>query len=227
MVGLAAGRGSRYGRAAAVVGVVGVVAAFVLLGGYGWVRSDGNVEELLTETGVVGPLVFVGVMWATQPLGVPGFVYMAPAGVIWPIPLAIGLSWIGNMGASWLAFAFARWLARDWVADRIPARMGRFYDRLSRDAFGPVVVVRLLFGQLPPADWLLGVTRVSTRTFLVGTAIGIVPGIVVFVVAGGSLLEAAGDLSATARWIALGVLAVAIVVVRLVRRRRDRPGSVT
>jgi uncharacterized membrane protein YdjX (TVP38/TMEM64 family) len=206
----------------AALAVIAVIAAFFVGGGYSWVRGDGNVEELLTETGIVGPLVFVGVMWLTQPLGVPGFVYMAPAGIVWPAPTAIALAWVGNMGASYLAFTLARWFARDWVSERIPARMGVFYDRLETGGLWPVVLLRLVFGQLPPADWMLGVTRVSTRTFVIGTGIGIVPGVVLFVVAGGGLLEALADMSTATRRAIIVVLVACAIGRRVWIRRRRR-----
>lgn len=203
--------------------VVGAAAVFFAAGGYSWIRGDGNVEELLTETGVIGPLIFLGVMWLTQPLGVPGFVYMAPAGIVWPLPLAISLAWIGNLGASYIAFSFARWFARDWVSDRIPARMGTYYDRLESGGLWPVVLVRLVFGQLPPADWALGVTRVSTRTFLIGTGIGIIPGVVILVVAGGGILEALADVPTAARQAVFGAIIVLAIGRRVVvKRRRSR-----
>ena len=215
-------RASEHRRVIALLAVVLVAVAFVAFGGLAWVRGDGNVEELLTDTGVIGPLIFIGFMWMTQPLGVPGMVYMAPAGIIWSAPLAISLSWLGNMGASLIAFVFARWVARDWAQERIPSRMERFHDRLHPEAIRPVILLRLVFGQLPPADWLLGVTRVSTRTFLFGTAIGIVPGIVVIVIAGGTILGAITDLPAAARWIAAGVIVAALVATRVLRSRRSR-----
>jgi len=209
-------------RKVAALAVVAVAAAvFVVLGGFGWVTGDGNVENLLTETGVVGPLVFVLVMWLTQPLGVPGAVYMVPAGIVWPYPLAIALSWIGNMGASCLAFAFARWFARDWVQLRIPKRMYPYNDRLVAGGVWPIVLLRLVFGQLAPADWLLGVSKVSTRNFLIGTAVGIIPGVVLFVVAGGGLFDALTGMSTQTRRIVIGII-VAVAVGRRVWLRRRR-----
>ena len=73
--------------------------------------------------------------------------------------------------------------------------MHKYDDRLESGGVWPIVLLRLVFGQLPPADWLLGVTKVSTRNFLIGTGIGIIPGVVLFVVAGGGLIELLGDLS--------------------------------
>lgn len=215
------GRVAAHPRAAAFGAVAVAVISFVAFGGLRWVTGEGNVERLLTDTGVVGPLVFIGIMWVTQPFGVPGVVYLAPAGVIWPAPLAVALCWVGNMGASLAAFAFARWMARDWAQQRIPKRMEGFHDRLHPDALRPVIALRVVFGQLPPADWLLGVTRVSTRTFVIGTAIGIVPGIVFFVLVGGSILQALADLPTTARWVAIAAIGAAAVAVQVVRRSRE------
>ena len=194
------------------------VVLVMLLGGWAWLTDDGNVEDLLTDTGVVGPIIFVFVMWLTQPLGVPGFVYMVPAGIVWPYPLAIALAWIGNMGASYLAFIFARWFAKDWVQARIPDGMHRYDRQLAEGGVWPVVMLRLVFGQLPPADWLLGVSKVSTKSFLIGTGIGIIPGVVLFVVAGGGMYEYLTEMSATTRWILVGAV-VALVVLRRARLR--------
>ena len=198
------------------------VVLFFALGGYGWITGDGNVERLLTQTGILGPIIFVLLMWCTQPLGVPGFVYMVPAGIVWPYPLAIALSWIGNIGASYIAFMFARWFARDWVRYRIPPRMHRYDDRLEQGGLRPVILLRLVFGQLPPADWLLGVTKVTQRNFLIGTGIGIIPGVVFFVVAGGSLVDVLRDMPILARRITIGIL-IGLAVGRRVWKRRKRP----
>ena len=214
-------------KVVAFIVLVTAAVLFFVLGGYGWITGDGNIEELLTETGVLGPLIFLLVMWCTQPLGVPGFVYMVPAGIVWPYPLAIALSWIGNLGASYIAFMFARWFARDWVRYRIPPRMHRYDDRLEQGGLRPIILLRLVFGQLPPADWLLGVTKVTQRNFLIGTGIGIIPGVVFFVVAGGSLVDVLRDMPILARRITIGILIGLAVGRRVWKRRKGVPGDIT
>jgi uncharacterized membrane protein YdjX (TVP38/TMEM64 family) len=210
-------------KVAALAGLALVAALAVVFGGYDWATGEGNVENLLTDTGIVGPLIFVVVMWLTQPLGVPGLVFMVPAGIVWPYPLAIALSWIGNMGASYIAFAFARWFGKDWVQLRIPKRMDPYNDRLATGGVWPVVLLRLVFGQLAPADWLLGVSKVTTRNFLIGTGIGIIPGVVLFVVAGGGLFDYFADMSTGTRRVLIGVLIALAVTRRIwIRQRRQR-----
>jgi uncharacterized membrane protein YdjX (TVP38/TMEM64 family) len=207
-------------RAVAAVVLVAAVAGFVGLGGWSWLTGDGNVEGFLTGTGAVGPLLFVVAMWLTQPLGVPGAVYMLPAGAVWPAPTAVALCWIGNLGASWLAFTYARSLARDWVMARIPARLHRYDDQLADGGVLPIVALRVVFGQLPAADWLLGVTKVTTRRFLVGTAIGIVPGILLFVILGGGLLDLWASIPLGAQVGAVVAAGLAMVIRRVLTSRR-------
>jgi uncharacterized membrane protein YdjX (TVP38/TMEM64 family) len=152
--------------------------------------------------------------------------FMVPAGIVWPYPLAIALSWIGNMGASYLAFAFARWFGRDWVQLRIPKRMYPYNDRLATGGVWPVVLLRLVFGQLAPADWLLGVSKVTTRNFLIGTGIGIIPGIALFVIAGGGMFEYLRDMSTGTRRVVIGVIIALAISRRIwIRRRRSASGA--
>ncbi|MBK9298390.1 MAG: hypothetical protein IPN02_16455 [Candidatus Microthrix sp.] len=88
-----------------------------------WIVEDGNVQGLLTDTGALGLIIFVVVMWVTQPFGAGSFVYMAPAGMVRLFPLAIALVVDRQHGgSSYLACAFARWVARDWVKARILPR---------------------------------------------------------------------------------------------------------
>ncbi len=211
-----------HSRVAASVLVAIFVAATLVAGGWGLVSDGERVEAFFTGRGLLGPVVFIVIMWTVQPLGVPGVFFMVPAAVVWPAPLAIVLSWTGNMGASFLAFTFARWLARDWAQKRVPAALLRWDDRLEAGGVREVAVLRLFTGQLTPADWLLGVSSVRVQPFLVGTGIGIVPGILLAVLAGGSLATWAGG--NPARWLWVGLVALAVILISRVLGR-DRGGA--
>jgi len=196
--------------------VLGIV-LFVTLGGWDFVSDGDRVEEFFTERGALGPIVFILLMWALQPAGVPGLVFMVPAAVVWSLPTAMALSWIGNMGASTIAFAMARYMARDWVQDHMPTRLQGWDERLADGGLLQVFLLRVVTGQLTPADWLLGVSTVGFRTFLLGTSLGIIPGIVLATTVGANV---AGLFSNP--WVArpLLVALVGLVVVRRARRRR-------
>ena len=140
--------------------------------------------------------------------------FMVQAAVVWPLPTAMGLSWVGNMGASTIAFAMARYMARDWVQNHMPSRLRRWDGRLVGGGLFQVFLLRVVTGQLTPADWLLGVSTVRFRTFLIGTGLGIIPGVVLATTIGGGLVDLLGH-----RWIRLPLL-VALIALGLLRRRR-------
>lgn len=205
-------------RLLVILGVAGALGLFLVLGGWSFVSDGERVERFFTERGALGPVVFVLAMWALQPAGVPGLVFMVPAALVWPLPTAIALSWIGNMGASTIAFAMARWLARDWAQAHLPERLRIWDGRLSRGGVAQITLFRVVTGQLTPADWLLGISTVRLGPFFVGTALGIVPGIVLATTIGGSLFDILSD--RRIRWVAIG----AVVAVVVFRRRQIRRG---
>jgi uncharacterized membrane protein YdjX (TVP38/TMEM64 family) len=201
---------------------MGVAAVAAVVGVTSGVRPDADrISDWLTGSGPWGPVVFIASMWLVQPLGLPGVLWMVPAGVVWPWPVAAALSWVGNMGASSIGFGFARLAGRDWVAERLPPRLRAVDSRLGERGLGPIIGLRVVTGQLAPADWVLGVSSVRWRTFLVGTALGIVPGILMAVIVGGGLAQWILERGAVV-WVAAAVGgAVALVAWWVMRRRLD------
>ena len=206
-----------------LLGLVIAGALFVVFGGWDFISDGDRVEEFFTERGALGPIVFILAMWALQPAGVPGAVFMVPAAVVWPLPTAMGLSWIGNMGASAIAFSMARYLAYDWAQAKMPDRMRVWDQRIERGGILQVTLLRVVTGQFTPADWLLGVSKVKLPAFFIGTALGIIPGIVLVTTLGGGIVENLGN-----RWVRLPVILaiVAIGILRRVRRRRANAASI-
>jgi len=150
-----------------------------------------------------------------EPLGVPALMFIIPASIVWGPWIALGLSLPGGVCAGILGFTFARFLARDWVASRLPARLRRFDDRLGENAFATVALVRMVFFLFPPAHWLLGLSRVRFVPFVLGTAVGLVPGLLASAFLGGGF----------AQWVVhqpfslWALLAAALTVYVVVRRR--------
>ncbi|NNE73743.1 MAG: TVP38/TMEM64 family protein [Acidimicrobiales bacterium] len=199
---------------------VALVVLFFVLGGDRIVSEPEELQEFVERRGVWGPVLFVLLMWLVQPFGVPGAVFMVPAGLVWSLPAAVALSWIGNMGASTIAFLAARRLGRDWVAGRMPPKVQRWDDRLANGGLPEVIALRVVTGQLPPADWMLGVSSVRWPPFLIGTAIGILPGIFLVLVAGVGVVSWLAE-----RPIVAIAGTVGIVVLSAVARRRQRIGA--
>jgi len=176
-------------------------------------------EDFLTDSGALGPLAFLVAFAASHPVGLPSVALTFVAGVVWPAPVAVALSWLGGMCGALVAFSFARWFARDWVDSRIGPRFRRFEQRLEHRAVPTVVLVRLFTYLPPPADWFFAVSHISLRQFVVGTAIGILPATVFIVLAGDSVTGWAGG---PAGLVVIAAFVVGGLGYLLLRRRRAR-----
>jgi uncharacterized membrane protein YdjX (TVP38/TMEM64 family) len=225
--------GSGWRKALVLLVFAGGLAAFFALGGQRWLSLDAlqaNRDTLAAYTqrhfvamAVAGALVYA----AATALSIPG-------GVI--LSLAAGFlfgRWVGTLvvvtgataGAT-AVFLAARYLFSGWARRRMPASARRLADGFSGDAFH-----YLLFLRLVPVFpfWLVNLvpafTTVRVRTYVVATAIGIVPGSFVFVNLGRSLgnIRSAGDLMGGETLLAfalLGALSLVPVAVRKLRGTR-------
>lgn len=148
------------------------------------VFSAESLARHLNGSGPWGVLLFILVFALVEPFGVPGVVFVIPAAIVWPVEQAFLYSWLGANAAGLVGFAFARTIGRDWVQQHMPARFRRFDERLETRGVVTVIVLRLVFFLSPPAHWVLGLSRVSLGAYLLGSAIGFVPGILTWLLLG-------------------------------------------
>lgn len=159
-----------------VIGVL-LVAGVVALVASGAIRSlnGPTLRALVRDSGALGPLGFVLAFAALQPVGFSAHVFVITAGLVWdPIP-AFGFAWVGALGATATSFAFARWIGRNWVQERLPDKLESYDERLAARGLRTVIVLRLLFYTFAPMQLMLGVSRVRFRDALTGSALGLVP----------------------------------------------------
>ena len=190
-----------------VVAIVAAVAIAFSLGGFDALRDQDRVEEFLTESGPWGPIVFILAFVALQPLSLPGAVLIIPATFVWPWWEVTLYALAGGLLASTIGFVLARWIGQDWVRARLPDRMRAWESRLSEHGFVSTVLLRVVTGYAPPADWVLGVSRVSVPAFLAGTVIGLIPGTVALAVWGDDAVRGLGDIP-PAGWALVAIVAI-------------------
>jgi uncharacterized membrane protein YdjX (TVP38/TMEM64 family) len=208
-----------------LVAVLTVVAILVLLQQLGIFRQfadPASVRDALIRLGPWGYLAFVVAYAALQPFGVPGTVFVFAAPLIWPWPIAFGLSMTGTMAASVVGFSFARFVARDWLATKIPPRFRKYDDALEQRAFKTVLLLRFIFWMPPLLHAFFGVSKVRFWTHFWGSLAGYVVPLLVVSLFGEKLFDMLKALPAGA-WlgIAMGVVAIGMTV-WLVQRRPAR-----
>ena len=158
--------------------VVLVVAAVLVLffsGVFDFLHDREKVEDFFQDSGVLGPVIYILAFVAAQPLSLPGAALIIPATFVWSWWEVLLYSMVGGIIASTFGFAVSRWIAQDWVRKRLPTKLLKWDRRLSERAFLSVVVLRLVTGYAPAADWVLGISKIKMRDFLLGTAIGLIP----------------------------------------------------
>ena len=145
------------------------------LGAFETFGSTDKVHALIDSWGVWAYVLYVATFVVLMPFGIPAFMWVLPAGILWPFWVAYPLSLLAVAGGSSVGFLFARYIARDWVAARMPGRIQHIDERFSAHGLRSVILFRLVFMLGAPTHWLLGLSRIRYGTFVVGTVIGAMP----------------------------------------------------
>ena len=192
-----------------------MVAVAVVVHAAGW-DDVGVLRRAAGRAGPAGAVLFaVGYAGLTlTPL--PKNALSSTAGLVFGFPTGLVVVWCGAVTGALTAFGLARWLGRG--RDRVAGgRLERLDALLARHGLLGSVLVRLV-PVLPftAVNYGSGFTSVRLRHYALGTAVGILPGSVVFVGLGaGTLL--------LPTWATLAVSALAVVgALGAARWRRNR-----
>lgn len=179
-----------------------------------------ELQHALEAAGLMAPLAFV-VLYATLTvLLVPGSIGSIAAGAVFGPLWGSVLTVLGATAGATAAFVVARRAGRARIAPRLGPK-GRRVDRwLADNALLAMLAVRLV--PLVPfniANYAAGISPIGLRTYVVTTAVGIVPGTVAFVVLGSS----ASRPGSPAFLASLGALGLLMLAGWIARRVVDSP----
>lgn len=187
----------------------------------GWAETSGPWALLL----VTGALI-VGIL-----LLLPSSLMMMLAGFLFGPTWGLAVIWVAGLIASTVAFWIGRGLARPWIERRVRGKS--FFvaiDRaIERKGFLVVLLTRLVM-LLPyqVLNYTLGLTGVRFRAYLLGTNLGMVPPMFLFVYLGSSAADLAavldGRVSLDRSEVAVALVGFAAVigVVALIIRSASR-----
>lgn len=209
-----------------------IVAVWILLvGGLWWYTRSTGQTPIETAQSLIDSVrgrwwaiaIYVAV-YALRPLAVfPATVLTIAAGLLFGPVVGIIAAVIGANLSAALTWFIGRSIAGDPDSERRDL-MRRWADRLRRDSFSTVLVMRLLFLPYDLVGYVSGFLRISFWPFLTATAIGSLAGTVAFVLAGASIDRLDQGVAGIDPWVIAisAVLFVASLVgARLLRRRTD------
>ncbi len=182
-----------------------------------------QLRQLIEVLGPFGAIAFVLLYIVLTILFVPGTIPSVAAGALFGPLWGTLLTLAGAILGAAAAFEIARALGRE----RVRARMGKrteVADRWVHDQGLLGVIALRLIPAVPfnALNYAFGLSSVARRSYLVGTAVGIVPGTIAFVVLGSSLTDPRSPGF-------IGSLAVVIVLIAIstYRSRRSAPPPTT
>jgi uncharacterized membrane protein YdjX (TVP38/TMEM64 family) len=167
-----------------------LLVGLVALGAAGWAWQSGALTGLTLEgvrawvagAGPWGPLAYLGLFAALQPFGVSAHLFLVVAGLAWEPHVALPIGYAGMMGAALSAFCLARWMGKEAIQARMPGWLEKWDAKLERGGLKTVILIRLLFFTAFPVQLMLAVSKVRFRDYVLGTAIGNLPVLVIIIV---------------------------------------------
>jgi uncharacterized membrane protein YdjX (TVP38/TMEM64 family) len=192
--------------------LLGGLLAVVVLGG-----DLDAVRRAVAASGAWGPVVYVALHVLVTLVPVPKNLLAGIAGALFGLTAGVALSWSAAMIASLVTFQLARHLGRDAVDELTGHRLEVVRRALREQGVLSVVIARLTpVVPFTVINYGAGVSPVSRRDFVLGTAVGIIPGTVAYVAVGAS---AGRDAPTLALAVGAGVLLLGATAI-LARRLR-------
>lgn len=190
-------------KLAVLVVLLAALVCWVVLGGG---ERLGDVRGWVDSLGFWGPLVFALCYAVAVTALLPGSVLTASAGALFGLPLGAAVVLVGATAGAALSFGISRWLGRPAVARYTGSgRLARLDAYMSRRGFAAVLVLRLVpLFPFNVINYGAGVASVRFPSYMAATALGIIPGTLVYTGLGGALRDPGSPLL----WIALAGLLV-------------------
>ncbi|MDQ2796967.1 MAG: TVP38/TMEM64 family protein [Actinomycetota bacterium] len=186
------------------------------------IPSVADLRDDFDDAGLLGCVGFSLLFAALSLLPVPATIFTIAAGAVFGIVRGLPIALFGATLGATIAFFLGRLLGRELVQRLTSARVDSIDELLNRRGFLAVITLRLIpIVPFAPANYLAGATALKPLTYVVATAIGIVPSCTAYVVVG-----AYGNRpGSTPFLIAIGGVLVLLIGGAVVARRRRHRAS--
>lgn len=208
----------------ALVCIVATGVAMFSLGGIDpeWLQAT------LDRAGIWGPIIYIVIYTVATVLVLPSTVLNLAGGALFGPWLGSLWTTIAALIAAIVAFGFTRTVGREMVAKRLAGYWQTIDAEIRNGGMFYMFSIRLLpvipYGLV---NFAAGLTSISWKDYVVGTALGTLPGVLPFVLLGSSglTLSQTGDLVPLV--VALTLIGMLVGGATWYRRRRSVPKALT
>lgn len=116
----------------------------------------------------------------------PNFLLIAMAGLLFGLPWGIAWSWLGIVAAAAVLYALGHFAGRRLISRMVgDARLERAESLMLRRGAWAILGIRMI--PILPSyliSYLAGIVRIPVAAYLIGTALGVLPGTVLYALLG-------------------------------------------
>jgi len=174
-----------------------------------WLTVDG-LRRAVGADAWYGPIGYVSTLVGAMFLPLPKIVLLGLGGALFGPYYGFAYAWLGQVLGMTVLFVIARSGFRGLVQRLVHEQMDlarRLDGHLERNGLGSVALLRLFYFMGTPLSVILSTTRLRLWHFVAGTALGVVPAIVLAVVSGDAV--ATGPTAIKAAIVGCGIVLVA------------------
>jgi uncharacterized membrane protein YdjX (TVP38/TMEM64 family) len=172
------------------------------------------------------PMVVIGAYLVSGLLVAPITVLIIATAVAFGPLLGFTYSLVGCLGSAMLTYGVGSLLGRETVRRFAGAQVSRLSRRIARHGLTAILIVRILpVAPFTVVNIMAGASEVRFRDFVLGTFLGMLPGLVVMTFFGNRLESAIRDPKAESFMILVALVVVLVLVMAWLRRRFVKPDS--
>ena len=136
----------------------------------------------------LGYLLLFTVLAIGTGIGLPRQIAALSAGMLFGIKIGFAIATLATITGCILTFTVSRYLLADLVFKRFPDKSTLIHDFLSESTFVKALIIRILpLGSNFVTNVIAGATRIPFTPYVAGSALGFIPQMVVFTLAGGGI----------------------------------------
>lgn len=180
-----------------------------------------QLQQALQQTGGWAPVLYIGLFVLLPAFFFPVAVLALAGGLLFGLWWGSVYTFIGAVLNCALMFLLARYVGRSQVQRLVEQKLSPQWQRRLQIADGKEGFLLLIILRLIPAvpynliNYTFGLTGISFSSYLLASAIGIIPGTFAFINIGDKTLEAGSP----SFWIAIGLLVLLLVVTGLLGKK--------
>ena len=180
----------------------------------GSVVTPRQMQEFIGSCGSWAAVVYIGLFTLLPAFFFPVAVLALAGGLLFGLFWGSVYTFLGAVLNCTLMFLLARYAGRDRVEALIQKKLSPDWQRRLQELNSSGGFVLLVILRLIPAvpynliNYAFGLTAMPYRTYIIGSAIGIIPGTLAFINIGDKAL----DVTSTDFWIAIGLMLLLLAV---------------